>query len=93
MKFVDNNNVSTITKFISFFINKNYHFRIIFDSNLNNYETIKKQLLIKKNEFITEKMNRIIEYVKINVANIKQKIIIRINKIRFSINFEIENYM
>ena len=48
MKFVNNNDVSTITKFISFFINKNYYFRIIFDSNLNDYETIKKRLLIKK---------------------------------------------
>ena len=47
MKFVDNNDVSTITKFISLFINKNYHFRMIFDSNLNDYEIIKKRLLIK----------------------------------------------
>ena len=48
MKFVDNNDVSTITKFISFFINKNYHSRMIFDSNLNDYETSRKRLLIKK---------------------------------------------
>ena len=93
MKFVDNNDISMITKFVSIFINKNYHFRIIFDSNLNDYEKIKKRLLIKKNEFITKKINRIIEYVKINVANVKRKMIIRINKIRFLINFEIKNYM
>ena len=93
MKFVDNNDVFEITKFISFFINKNYHFRIIFDSNLNNYEIIKKRLLIKQSEFIVEKMNRIIEYVKINVVDTKQKMTIRINKIRLSINFKIENYV
>ena len=91
MKFVDNNDVFAITKLISFFINKNYHFLMIFDSNLNDYEIIKKRLLIKQNEFIVEKMNRIIEYVKVNVVDAKQKMTIRINKIRLSINFEIEN--
>ena len=93
MKFVDNNDVFAITKFISFFINKNYHFRMIFDSNLNDYEIIKKRLLIRQSEFIVEKMNRIIKYVKINVVDAKQKMTILINKIRLSINFEIENYV
>ena len=46
---------------------------MIFDSNLNNYETIKKRLLIIKNEFITKKINRIIEYVK--KYNFRKKII------------------
>ena len=80
-------------KFISFFINKNYHFRMIFDSNLDDYEIIKKRLLIKQSEFIVEKMNRIIEYVKINAVDAKQKMTTRINKIRLSINFEIKNYV
>ena len=83
MKFVENNDVFTITKFISFFINKNYHFRMIFDSNLNDYEIIKKRLLIKQNEFIVEKINRIIEYVKINVIDVKQKMIVRNKQISF----------
>ena len=66
---------------------------MIFDFNLNNYDFIKKRLLIKQNEFIVEKMKRIIEYVKINVVDAKQKIIVQINKFRISINFEIENYV
>ena len=66
---------------------------MIFDSNLNDYEITKKRLLIKQNEFIVEKMNRIIEYVKVNVIDVKQKMTARINKIRLSINFEIENYV
>ena len=82
MKFVDNNDVSTIIEFISFFINKKYHFRIIFESNLNDYEITKKRLLIKQKKFIIEKMNRIIEYIKINVVDTKQKLIVRINKFR-----------
>ena len=66
---------------------------MIFESNLNDYDITKKRLLTKQNEFIVEKMNRIIEYVKINVVDAKQKIIARINKFRFSINFEIKNYV
>ena len=66
---------------------------MIFDSNLNDYEIIKKRLLIKQSKFIVEKINRIIEYVKINAIDVKQKMTIRINKIRLSISFEIENYV
>ena len=65
---------------------------MIFESNLNDYEITRKRLLIKQNEFIVEKMNRIIEYVKINVVNTKQKMIVRINKFRLFVNFDIKNY-
>ena len=93
MKFADNNDVFAITKFISFFINKNYHSRMIFDSNLNDYEIIKERLLIKQNEFIVEKMNRIIEYAKVNAVDAKQKMTIRINKTRLSSSFKIKDYV
>ena len=52
-----------------------------------------KTIVDKKNKFITKKINRIIEYVKTNIANVKRKMIVRINKIRFSINFEIKIYV
>ena len=93
MKFVDNNDVFAITEFTSFFINKSYYSRMIFDSNLNDYEIIKKRLLIKQNEFIVEKMNRIIKYAKVNAANARQRMTIKVNKIRLSSSFEIKNYV
>ena len=93
MKFVDNNDVFAITELTSFFINKSYHFRMIFDSNLDDYEITKKRLLIKQNEFIVEKMNRIIEYAKVNAIDAKQRMTIKVNKIRLSSNFEIKNYV
>ena len=66
---------------------------MIFDSNLNDYNFIKKRLLIRQSESIAEKMNRIIEYVKANAIDVRQKITARVNKIRLSISFEIENYV
>ena len=93
MKFVDNNDVSTIIELISFFINKEYHSRMTFESNLNDYEITRKRLLIKQNEFIDEKMNRIIEYVKINVVDARQRMIVRINKSRLFISFKLKNYV
>ena len=66
---------------------------MIFDSNLNDYEITKERLLVKQSEFIVEKMNRIIEWIKINAIDVSQKMIARINKFRFSINFEIEDYV
>ena len=93
MKFVDNNDVFAVTDLISFFINKGYHSRMIFDSNLDDYETTRERLLAKQSEFIVEEMNRIIEWVKINAADARQKMTIRVNKSRYSISFEIENYV
>ena len=93
IKFANNNDVFAITEFTSFFINKNYHLRMIFDSNLDDYEITKERLLIRQDEFIVEEMNRIIEYVKINAIDVKQKMIARVNRIRFSISFEIEDYV
>ena len=93
MKFANNNDVFATTELTSFFINKNYHSRMIFDSNLDDYEITKERLLIKQDEFIVEKMNRIIEYVKINVTDVKQKMTARVNKTRLSISFEIEDYV
>ena len=65
----------------------------MFDSILNNYEIIRKRFLIKQNEFFVEIMYRIIDHVKINAINTKQKTIIRINKFCFSINFKIKKYV
>ena len=66
---------------------------MIFDSNLDDYEITRKRLLIKQSEFIVEKMNRIIEWIKINVVNAKQRMTTRINKSRYSISFEIKNFV
>ena len=93
MKFVDNNDVFAVIEFTLFFINKDYHSRMIFDSNLNDYEITKKRLLVKQDEFIVEEMNRIIEWIKINVVDVKQKMTTRVNKSRLFISFEIENYV
>ena len=76
MKFIDNNVVLIIFEFISFFTNKIFHFRMIFYLNLNDYKIIKKRLLIKQNEFIIEKIKRIIKYVKMNIIDAKYKIIV-----------------
>ena len=93
MKFANNNDVFAITELTSFFTNKSYHSRMIFDSNLDDYEIIKERLLVRQNEFIVEKMNRIIKYAKVNVVDARQRMTARINKTRLSIIFEIENYV
>ena len=93
MKFADNNDVFATTELTPFFINKNYHSRMIFDSNLDDYEITRERLLVRQDEFIVEEMNRIIEYVKINAIDVRQKMTARVNKTRLSISFEIENYV
>ena len=93
MKFADNNDVSATTELTSFFINKSYHSRMTFDPNLDDYEITRKRLLVRQSEFIAEKMNRIIEYAKVNVADARQRMTARVNKTRLSISFEIENYV
>ena len=75
MKFADNNEKSITTNFISFFVNKKYHFRITFEFNITNYQLTKKHLQAeKKNNIITE-MKAIVEYAKTQIISARERMI------------------
>ena len=76
-----------------FYVNKNHHFRMIFDSNIINYESTRKRLQIKKTQNINDEMKIIFEWNKANVTNVVRCMIVKINKFRHHVKFEIKNYV
>jgi len=48
MKFSDNFNIFSIISMTSFYFNKEFHFRMSFDSDTTDYETIYERLEARK---------------------------------------------
>ena len=64
-EFVDNNVISSLIKQSTFFLNKNFHSRISFDSNLIEYE-------ITRAKIETDKAKDIFEHIKRSLTLTKQ---------------------
>ena len=92
-EFANNNFQFTIIDMTFFYVNKNYHFRMIFDSNIINYESIRKRLQIRKTQNINDEMKIIFEWSKANVTNVVRRMIVKVNKSRHHVEFEIKNYV
>ena len=58
IEFVDNNILSSIIFLIFFFMNKNFHSRMSFDSDIIEYESIRERLQIIRVEDIFDHMNK-----------------------------------
>ena len=93
MKFADNNALINVIDFFSFFVNKNYHFKMIFESSLIDFESIKERLLMNKIDNIVDEMKRIVAYVRIRVIKIDKIMIAQVNKHRKFIKYEIKKYV
>ena len=63
-EFVDNNAISSLIKQSTFFLNKNFHSRISFDSNLIEYEIIRAKIEADKAKDIFEHMKRSLILIK-----------------------------
>ncbi len=58
IEFVDNNILSSIIFLIFFFMNKSFHSRMSFDSDIIEYESIRERLQIIRVEDIFDHMNK-----------------------------------
>ena len=63
-EFADNNTIFTTTDLFSFFVNKNFQFRMSFSSNFVSYTITRKRLLIVKTKNIINIMRNILNYVR-----------------------------
>ena len=82
IKFSNNVRLSKIMKLIFFFANKDFHFRIMFESNNIIYNFIQKRLLIVKAENIIDIIINIFKFMQNNVEQFKKIILTQINKYR-----------
>ena len=82
IEFSNNDRLSKVTKLTLFFANKNFHFRMTFESNDITYNFIQKRLLIVKAENIIDIMINIFKFMQNNVERFKKVMSTQINKHR-----------
>ena len=70
-EFVDNNVISSLIKQSTFFLNKNFHSRMSFDSNSIEYEITRVKIEANKAKNIFEHMKRSLTLIKQTLIKFK----------------------
>ncbi len=93
IKFVDNNILSSVIFLILFFMNKSFHSRMSFDSDIIKYESIRECLQINQVKNISEQMNKTLIFAHEALIKTRKQMINQANKHRKKINYKIESKM
>ncbi len=93
IEFVDNNVLFSVIFLILFFMNKNFHSRISFDSDIIEYESTRERLQINWIKNISEKMNKTLIFAREALIKTRKQMMNQANKHRKKINYEIESKM
>ncbi len=86
IKFVDNNVLSSVIFLILFFMNKNFHSRMSFDSDIIKYESIRERLQIDRVKNISEQMNKTLIFARESLIKTREQMMNQANKHRKKIN-------
>jgi len=93
IKFVDNNVLFSIISLIFFFMNKNFHFRMSFNSDIIKYESIRERLQIAQVEDIFNHMNKTLIFAREALIKTREQMMNQTNKHRKKINYKIKSKM
>ncbi len=93
IEFVDNNVLSSVIFLTLFFMNKSFHSRMSFDSDIIKYESIRERLQIDQVKNISEQMNKTLIFAHEALIKTRKQIMNQANKHRKKINYEIESKM
>ncbi len=93
IKFVNNNVLFSIIFLILFFMNKNFHSRMSFNSDIIEYESTYEHLQIAQVEDIFNHMNKILIFAREALIKTWEQMMNQTNKYRKKINYEIESKM
>ncbi len=93
IEFVDNNVLSSIIFLIFFFMNKNFHSCMSFDSDIIKYESIRERLQIDWIKNISEQMNKTLIFASEALIKTWKQMMNQANKHRKKINYKIESKM
>ena len=92
-EFVDNNVISSLIKQSTFFLNKNFYFRMSFDSNSIEYEITRVKIEADKAKDIFEHMKRSLTLTKQTLVKFRVTIKKQINKHRKKTIYKINDMM
>ncbi len=93
IEFVDNNVLSSVIFLILFFMNKSFHSRMSFDSDIIEYESIRERLQIDRAKNISEQMNKTLTFAREALVKTRKQMVNQANKHRKKINYKIESKM
>jgi len=93
IKFVNNNILFSIIFLIFFFMNKNFHSHMSFDSDIIKYESTCKRLQIAWVEDIFNHMNKTLIFARKALIKTWEQMMNQANKHRKKINYKIESKM
>ncbi len=93
IEFVNNNILSSVIFLIFFFMNKNFHSHMSFDSDIIEYESICKRLQIIRIENIFNHMNKTLIFAREALIKTQKQMMKQANKHRKEINYKIESKM
>jgi len=93
IKFVDNNILFLVIFLIFFFINKNFHSHMSFDSDIIEYESIRERLQINWVKNIFNHMNKTLIFARSALIKTQEQMMNQANKHRKKVNYKIESKM
>ncbi len=93
IEFVDNNVLFSVIFLILFFMNKNFHSRMSFDSDIIEYESIRERLQIARVKDIFNHMNKTLIFAREALIKTRKQMMNQANKHRKKINYKIESKM
>ncbi len=93
IKFVDNNILFSVIFLTLFFMNKNFHSRMSFNSDIIEYESTCERLQIDRVKNIFEQMNKTLIFAHEALIKTRKQMMNQVNKHRKKINYKIESKM
>ncbi len=93
IEFVDNNVLFSVIFLIFFFMNKNFHSHMSFDSDIIEYESTRERLQINQVKNISEQMNKTLIFAHETLIKTWEQMMNQANKHKKKINYKIESKM
>jgi len=93
IEFIDNNALFSVIFSISFFLNKDFHSRMSFESDVIEYESSRERLQTAKVEDISENMNKTLKFACESLAKTREQMMKQVNKHRKEVDYEVESKM
>jgi len=93
IEFVNNNVLFSVIFLIFFFMNKNFHSHMSFNSDIIEYESIRERLQIDQIKNISEQMNKTLIFAREVLIKTWKQMMNQANKHRKKINYKIESRM
>ena len=93
IEFVNNNILSSVIFLIIFFMNKNFHSHMSFDSDIIKYESTRERLQIDRVKNIFKQMNKTLIFAHEALIKTQKQMMNQANKHRKKVNYKIKSKM